>query len=328
MLLAVALLFAWNLGAHYTGATMGMPYASRSISLRPALAIVAICSLLGATFASGKVEATVGLRLIAAREVSVVTAIVIVSCGCALTMAFNYLRLPTSTIQILVFCLLGAAVSAGLAVHWMTLVKLLIAWLCAPLAAALLGFVLTRAIDRVLGPRAAAAQSARQLEHPGGGQPALAGAALRAAPLALVAVGVCASFAMGSNDVANATGALLLAHLFSPEAAGAIGGAGLFLGALTWGRRILERVAFDVVRMDLAMASAAQGVQALVVILAVSQGLFTSMNQALVAAMAGTGAARGRQTVDRAQLAGILRGWLIGPAAGFALAYVAELLAR
>ncbi|HLI33111.1 MAG TPA: inorganic phosphate transporter [Solirubrobacteraceae bacterium] len=331
ILLAVALLFAWNLGAHYTGATMGMPYASRSISLWPALAIVAIFSLLGATFASGKVEATVGLRLIAAREVSIVTAIVIVSCGCALTMAFNYLRLPTSTIQILVFCLLGAAVSAGLAVRWMTLVELLIAWLCAPLAAALMGFVLTRAIDRVLAPWAEAAPAARQLEHPGEGQPerpALAGAALRAAPVALVAVGVCASFAMGSNDVANATGALLLAHLVSPEAAGAIGGAGLFLGALTWGRRILERVAFDVVRMDLAMASAAQGVQALVVILAVSQGLFTSMNQALVAAMAGTGAARGRQTVDRAQLAGILRGWLIGPAAGFALAYLAELLAR
>jgi PiT family inorganic phosphate transporter len=133
-----------------------------------------------------------------------------------------------------------------------------------------------------------------------------------------------ASFVMGSNDVANATGALLLVHLFSVHAAGAIGGAGLFAGALTWGRRILNRVAFDVVRLDLAMASAAQAVQALVVIVAVSFGYFTSMNQALVAAMAGTGAARGRETVDRAQLAGILRGWVIGPAAGFALAYLVE----
>jgi PiT family inorganic phosphate transporter len=69
-------------------------------------------------------------------------------------------------------------------------------------------------------------------------------------------------------------------------------------------------------------------VQALVVILAVTQGYFTSMNQALIAAMAGTGVARGRNTVDRKQLESIARGWLIGPAAGFGLAYAVELLAR
>jgi PiT family inorganic phosphate transporter len=58
-------------------------------------------------------------------------------------------------------------------------------------------------------------------------------------------------------------------------------------GTLTWGRRILNTVAFDVVKMDLTMASAAQGVQALVVLLAVSQGFFTSMNQALIGPLSG-----------------------------------------
>ena len=82
------------------------------------------------------------------------------------------------------------------------------------------------------------------------------------------------------------------------------------------------------VKLDLAMASAAQGVQALVAILAVSQGLFTSMNQALIAAMAGTGIARGRETVDRRQMTAILRGWVIGPGAGLLLAYLIETAAR
>jgi inorganic phosphate transporter, PiT family len=361
VLLAVVVAFAWNLGAHYTGATMGMPYASRSVALWPALAIVALFALLGATFASGKVENTVGLHLISAREVSGVTAIVIVASAGALTMLFNYLRLPTSTIQILVFCVLGAATAAGLGVHWLTLAKLALVWIAAPLAAAALGFLLTRLLDRVVPPKAAAIQARRQLEQQPGTRresrsrraawfpgafldpragierqagvdrpeyPALARAALRALPLLLIAVGVFASFVMGGNDVANATGALLLVHLFSTTAAGAIGGVAMFVGALTWGRRILERVAFDVVELDLAMASAAQGVQALVVILAVSQGFFTSMNQALVAAMAGTGLARGRHTVQRDQLLAILRGWLIGPAAGFTLAYLAQEIAR
>ena len=136
--------------------------------------------------------------------------------------------------------------------------------------------------------------------------------ALRLLPLLLVCVGVAASFVLGANDVSNATGVFLLTHLFSPIPAGFIGGVAMAIGALTWGRRILKTVAFDVVKMDLTMASAAQGVQALVVLAAVSQGFFTSMNQALIGAMAGTGVARGRETVQRKQIVGILRGWLLG----------------
>lgn len=360
VLLLAVLGFAWNLGAHYTGATMGMPYAARSVGLWPALAIVAVFALIGATTISGRVEETVGLHLIADRNVGAVTAIVIVASAGVLTTAFNYLRLPTSTIQILVFCVIGAAVAASLPVHWATLGKLAVVWVAAPIAAFGLGFALTRLLDLAVPRHAAADQARRQIEAVDSGTAArrgpaalfpgatlalsaevlreaeselgqrrrLAVAALRLLPVLLIVVGVAASFVMGGNDVANATGALILVHLFSTHAAGAIGGAAMFVGALTWGRRILQRVAFDVVEMDLAMASAAQGVQALVVVLAVSQGLFTSMNQALIAAMAGTGLARGRETVKRRQLYGILRGWLVGPAAGFALAYLAELLVR
>ncbi|MGH9056218.1 MAG: hypothetical protein ACRDYY_10225, partial [Acidimicrobiales bacterium] len=67
--------------------------------------------------------------------------------------------------------------------------------------------------------------------------------------------------------------------------------------------------------------TAAQLVQAGVVLAAVGFGFFTSMNQALVGAMTGTAAARGRHTVHAATLIGILRGWVIGPSAGIALAY-------
>jgi PiT family inorganic phosphate transporter len=310
-LIAVAVAFAYNLGAHYTGATMGMAYASGSVSAWPALAIVAVLSLLGAVLASGGVQRTVGLHLVGPAGVGAPLAIVAVASAAALTMAFNFLRLPTSTIQILVFCMVGAAVAAGRSVHWVTVARLAVVWAAAPPIACLLGFALTRALPAVppVGCSAVPAVGAGRA------------LAARLAPLALILAGAAASFVMGANDVSNATGALVLVHLFSTPAAGAIGGAGLFMGALTWGRPIIRRVAFDVVEMDLAMACAAQAVQALVVILAVSQGLFTSMNQALIAAMAGSGLARGLRTVKRATLLAILRGWLIGPGAGFLLAY-------
>lgn len=81
-------------------------------------------------------------------------------------------------------------------------------------------------------------------------------------------------------------------------------------------------------KMDLRMASAAQLVQALVVLVAVAFGYFTSMNQALIGAMAGAGLARGHDTVQWPVLRGILTGWLIGPAAGIVLGYGSGCLPR
>jgi inorganic phosphate transporter, PiT family len=133
---------------------------------------------------------------------------------------------------------------------------------------------------------------------------------------------------MGANDVSNASGALVGTGTFGPLAAGASGGAGIALGALTWGKPLLRRVAFEIVEVDRAMATAAQLVQAGVVLAAVAFGFFTSMNQALVGAMAGAGFARGRETVHLSTLLSILQGWVLGPAASIGAGYAFGLLVR
>jgi PiT family inorganic phosphate transporter len=76
------------------------------------------------------------------------------------------------------------------------------------------------------------------------------------------------------------------------------------------------------------MATAAQLVQAAVVLAAVAFGFFTSMNQALVGAMAGAGFARGRETVHLATLFSILQGWVLGPAVSIAAGYLFGLAVR
>ncbi len=357
-LVLVVLAFAWNLGAHYTGAVMGMPFAARSIAEWPALVLIGACAILGATFASGGVETTVGQHIISDQYVHISDAIVIVLAAGSLTMLYNFWKAPTSTIQIFVFCVVGVGLAGGIPIYWDTIGKLVIVWALAPLVAFALGFIFTRLLDLIIPQAAAQAQVMAQLEpeksalpltsqlarwfpgvalarqlppraSPDAAQPARAPAALtlaalRWSPALLVAVGVFASFALGANDVSNATGAFILTHLFSLTIAGLLGGVAMAAGALTWGRRILHTVAFDVVKMDLTMASAAQGVQALVVLAAVTQGFFTSMNQALIGAMAGTGFARGRETVQRKQILGILRGWAIGPLSSMTLGFVLE----
>jgi PiT family inorganic phosphate transporter len=145
---------------------------------------------------------------------------------------------------------------------------------------------------------------------------------------ALLLVGCLASFAMGANDVALASGALVGPNVLGPHGAGLLCGFGLAAGVLITGRPLLDRVAFDIVDLDRVTATAAQFVQALVILVAVSFGYFTSMNQALVGAMAGAGLARGRHTVHTKTLVGIVRGWVTGPPTSFLLALAAALVVR
>ncbi len=302
VLVLVALAFAWSMGAHYTGACMGMPLATGSIRLWPALLIMAPLTLVGATLLSHTVLENVGHNILVADRLGTTPAIAIIGAAFVLTTLFTQRRIPTSTIQILVFCIVGAGAALGLAIRWQTILRLVVLWVLAPVIACALGYLFTKAFDAL----------------PGFAASGTTGAIGRA----LVVVGGAASLTMGANDVSNATAVFLTTGFSGPLVAGLIGGIGLAVGVLTWGRPLVERVAFDIVRLDMPMATAAQLVQALVVLTAVFFGYFTSMNQALVGAMAGAGLARGHETIDRQVISGILRGWVIGPAAGAILGFL------
>jgi PiT family inorganic phosphate transporter len=345
LLVVLAIGFAFSMGAHYTGACMGMPHALRAVSARGALLVMAPLTLAGAALASHGVEHTVGHDLLTGAGLSVSGLVIVIGVAFGLTSLFNVVRVPTSTIQILVFSVAGAGLAAGAGVHWAVIGTLAVIWVAAPLVAALAGYALTRVLDLVPAVRVQAGVSGEVLEQvaagpPGAGQAqagpreAATGRAGRAAPgggdarsaggplaAGLITVGALASFTMGGNDVANATGSLVGTGTFSPLTAGLIGGAGLAAGVLTWGRPLLRKVAFDIVTVDRPMATAAQFVQAAVVLCAVGFGFFTSMNQALIGAMTGAAAARGRRTVRTSALYGVLRGWIIGPGAAIALGY-------
>lgn len=326
LLIVLAVGFAYSMGAHYTGACMGMPHALGAVSARRGLLVMAPLTLVGATFASHGVEHTVGHGLLAGAGLSVAGLVVVLGVAFGLTSLFNRLRLPTSTIQILVFSVVGAGLAAQVGVQWSHVAELAVIWASAPVVAAMAGYLLTRLFDLVPAVPVEASHDPAHTDRRAPTGPATAAATATASTggwLAgsLVLVGALASFAMGSNDVANATGSLVGTHTLGPLLAGLVGGLGLAAGVLTWGRPLLRRVAFDIVTVDRPMATAAQLVQAAVVLSAVGLGFFTSMNQALVGAMTGAGIARGRHTVQTSTLIGILRGWLLGPGAGIALAY-------
>ncbi len=305
LLVLVAFGFAFSIGAHYTGACVGMPYAAGALKLWPALVLMAPLAFLGAVLASGGVEATVGHGILRSPTIALGVALGIVTAALVLTSAYNFLTIPTSTIQILVFSVVGAGIAAGLAIDWSTIGALLVLWAVAPFAAFGLGFAFTRIADRWWRPMPGA--PARGLGPYG--------------RFGLIAVGSAASFAMGANDVSNASGAFVMTGLFGLLLAATIGGIGLALGVLTWGRPILQKVAFDIVDLDSRTATTAQLAQSAVIFASVAFGLFTSMNQALIGGMIGAGLARNRRSVSWTTVRGILVGWAAGPASGAALGF-------
>jgi PiT family inorganic phosphate transporter len=255
----------------------------------------------GATFLSHHVELTVGQHIVPAARVPVTDAALVVLVAGGLTTLYTAYRIPSSTIQILVFSVVGMGVALSLPVNWHTIVLWLVSvWVFAPLAALVVAFVLTKLLDLV--PRLATAKQ----DGTGG----MAGAGLRTA---LVGASLLAAITLGANDVANASGALSMTRLSSATSAGLAMGTAMPVGALTWGRPLLRKVAFDIVRVDLAMATAAQLSLAVVGLAAAWLGVVTSMNQSLVGAMAGAGLARHPDRIDWKALTGILKGWLIGP---------------
>jgi inorganic phosphate transporter, PiT family len=304
LLIAAAFAFAFSMGAHYTGACMGMPFAAGAVRLVPALLMMAPLTLLGAAFASGAVEETVGHGILGSAPISIGVALAIIGSALALTSVYNLVRIPTSTIQILVFSAVGAGLGAGLPIEWRTIEILLVLWAIAPFVAFGLGYAFVRVADR------------RRPLSPGPSSLA------RAAIYGLVGVGLVASFAMGANDVSNASGAFVMTGLFGGMTAGLVGGIGLAVGVLTWGRPLLRRVAFEIVKLDARMAIAAQLAQALVILAYVVFGYFTSMNQALVGAMIGAGIARRQSTVIWKTVRGLLAGWAVGPLSGASLGFL------
>src|SRR5690349_13413656 len=135
VLVVLAIGFAYSMGAHYTGACMGMPRALRAISARNALLIMAPLTLVGAALASQGVEHTVGHDLLTGAGLSVAGLVIVIGVAFGLTSLFNLVRVPTSTIQILVFSVVGAGLAAGIGVHWATIGTLAVIWVIAPVVA-------------------------------------------------------------------------------------------------------------------------------------------------------------------------------------------------
>jgi phosphate/sulfate permease len=151
------LFFGWTIGSHYTGAVMGTAFGAKLVKPRTATILIAICVLLGATLESHNVVKTVGTGVIPGSDMTIFGAMIMMLTAALVTAANTWLKLPVSTSQLAIFSVVGAAMGMKAPVFWSTtIVALAITWAGTPILGTILGFIITKIMDALIGRSTAA----------------------------------------------------------------------------------------------------------------------------------------------------------------------------
>lgn len=174
---------------------------------------------------------------------------------------------------------------------------LAITWVSTPILETILGFVLTKSMDGVMGRTSEKTK--------------------KIVGYLLIMVCCYAAYTLGCSNTGNAVGVFFgTGAIRSKVLAGFIGGIVMAIGALTWGRPLLEKVGLHIVSLDLNSALGAQLAHGIMAHIAASMGYPTSMNQAMIGGMAGAGLARGIKAIDLKAIKEIVISWFLTPLVG------------
>jgi PiT family inorganic phosphate transporter len=271
------------MGHHYSGAVLGPAFGSKSLGMLTGIVSAGFFVVLGALL-SPVVSTYVSLASL--RDVS---ALAVLTSFVGMTNLTTYLKVPTSTIQLYAFAVLGAALAGGVPVNFQLLGLLAASWVIAPITSYFLGRGMFKVIPR--------------------------GRFLRAV---IIGVTMYSALVLGLNDVSNAAATLITSGL-NAELARGFCGFSMFVGMLMWGPRLVKRVGVELIDMDYPKAAAAQLTKSIIISAMNAVGMNASMNQTIISALASMGA---RKKVLRS----ILKGWIYSPIIGFLAAYVLTLI--
>lgn len=315
VLIVIAGIFVgWSLGANDAANAMGTAVGAKVRTIREAVIIVGVFSLLGALIFGHRVIKTIGNGIVPMDsldpELSVLLALAaMLGAGTWLLLA-TYFKLPVSTTHSAVGAVAGAGLAAGnVPVEWSKLAEIFMAWILTPVGAALLAYVSYQGLRFFVLQRYDVSDK------------------VWAWPLTISAMYM--AFTWGANDVANATGLIVGAGMMSAPVAALVGGVAIVLGISTWGYRVMETVGTRITHLLAPMAFIAEVAAALNVHLYTILGLPVSTTHSIVGAIFGVGLVFGKKAIDTRTLRDIVLAWAGTPvAAGVASVIIYWILAR
>ena len=288
----------WALGANDAANFFGTAVGSGVISFRRASVLCALAVLAGAAL-----QGQAGIQTLSGLTEQTMTTLIIVSVSAAITITMmTIFGLPISTSQAVVGAIIGIGIATG-NLSTSGLAKVVISWLATPLGSmlfAVLIFIVLRSVLRYV--RMGILTRDKLLW------------------MGLVVVGTYGSYALGANNVANATG------IYSGVIPGlndfhlaVIGGGAIGLGVITFSRRVMESVGTRLMRLDAFTAFIAVSSMAATVHIFAVIGVPVSTSQALIGAILGVGILQGLQNLKARMLLNFSIGWIFAPLISFVL---------
>lgn len=297
------------MGANDAANVFGTAVASRIVSFRKAAILCSAAVITGAVL-----QGRGGIHTLSGLTQQTHMTLLVVSLSAAVTVTLmTVLRLPISTSQAIVGAIAGIGLSTG-TMQWDGLAKVVTCWLATPVGAMLIAFIFYK----------------------------LLGAFIRHVPMSiltrdkilwggLLLGGIYGSYALGANNVANATG------IFSGQLPGisdrhlaVFGGLAIASGVLTCSKRVMLAVGSGIMHLDAFTAFVAVSAMSVTVHVFAVIGVPVSTSQAIIGAIVGIGTVRGIHGIKFKYLRSIGFGWLLTPvlalilsAAGYALFCIA-----
>lgn len=303
LLVSLVLLMAagvgWSIGANDAANSLGTAVGSRVLNLKQAIILIGIFGFLGAFLQGAYVTKTIGKGIVPIAELdknlSLYLAVVATFSACCWVVLATSWKIPISTSHSIV----GAVAGAGIAIHapvkWKVLLDIFVCWIFTPIGAAILGYVFYKIFKNIfyrIIPRRY----------------------IKISMAALIIISGCyVAYSWGANDVANATGVIVGAGVFTPRVSVIFGGLAIVLGIMTWGYKVIETIGMEITHLLPIMAFSAQLASAINVHVYTLFGIPVSTSHSIVGAIFGVGLVRGTRVINLRIMREIIVCWLATP---------------
>jgi len=175
------------------------------------------------------------------------------------------------------------------------LTKVVLCWIFTPLGAAVISFLLFMGLGYLVNRIRGLAVFTHLMR------------------IGILVTGCFGAYALGSNNVANTTGAFVGAGLITPIEGALIGSISIGVGAITYSRGVMISVGRRISLLDPFSALVVVLAGAITVYLYTQIGVPVSTSQAVVGAVAAIGLAKGIRTINKKMLFFVLLGWISTP---------------
>ena len=297
----------WALGANDAANVFGTAVASRIISFRKAAFLCAAAVVLGAVL-----QGQAGIHTLGKLTQQTQVTLLITSLAAGMTVTLmTFFRIPVSTSQAIIGAIAGLSLATRQTDSLVAdLTKIIVCWIATPVAAMVIAGVVYHLIGLIVMRIPMSMLTRDKILWSG-----------------LLIVGIYGSYALGANNVANATG------IFSGRIEGVtdthlalLGGLAIAAGVISYSKRVMLAVGSGLMRLDAFTALVAVSAMSVTVHAFAVVGVPVSTSQGIVGAIIGISITQRVWAVQARVLCNMGLGWILTPfmalmlaAAGYAI---------